>query len=73
MSFWCNFRLPVQNVLLPEMDDCSVLTASTGKMLNILTDENKKLREDLNNYHRKVAILQKVCIFRIRYWKAMIN
>ncbi|CAG2213248.1 unnamed protein product [Mytilus edulis] len=52
-------RLPVQNVLLPEMDDCSVLTASTGKMLNILTDENKKLREDLNNYHRKVAILQK--------------
>lgn len=47
------------------MDDCSVLTASTGKMLNILTDENKKLREDLNNYHRKVAILQKVCILKL--------
>ena len=40
-------------------DDCSVLTASTAKMLNMLTEENKKLREELNNYFRKVSKLQK--------------
>ena len=50
------FRSPVAS------DDCSVLTASTAKMLNMLTEENKKLREELNNYFRTVSKLQKVRI-----------
>lgn len=40
------------------IDECSVITASTAKMLNMLTDENKRLREELNCYGKKVSKLQ---------------
>lgn len=42
------------------VDDVSSLTANASKMVEMLSEENKNLREEINIYSSRVSKLQKV-------------
>ena len=45
-----------------KVDDMSLITAQATKMVNLLTDENKRLREEVVLSSKKLLKLQKVSL-----------